>query len=119
MLVVYDSLTGLTKKTAFSLCENALSVKEVTQIQEPCLLITRSTGFGNIPNSTLAFIEKNKPFIKGVAVSGNTNWGSNYGAAGDKIQAQFNIPLVLKFEACGLSKDIEFIKNWIKENNNE
>lgn len=119
MLIVYDSLTGLSKKTALLLDKNALSVKEITTINQDCLLITRSIGFGNVPVTTLEFVRKNLPYIKGVAVSGNKNWGTNYGAAGDKIQEEFGIPLVLKFEAFGMKEDIEYLKKWIGENCNE
>lgn len=119
MLIVYDSLTGLSKKTALLLDKNALSVKEITVIDKPCLLITRSIGFGNVPISTMEFISKNLSYIKGVAVSGNKNWGTNYGAAGDKIQEQFNIPLILKFEALGMKEDIEYLRKWIGENSDE
>ncbi len=119
MLVVYDSLTGLVKKTAMKLSDNIKSVKEVQYIAEPCLLLTRSIGFGNIPDTTRKFIEDNQSFVKAVAVSGNKNWGTNYGAAGDKIQAEYHIPLILKFEAVGLKEDIELLKRWIKENSHE
>lgn len=119
MQIYYDSLTGLSKKMALLLSENAISVKEVVQVTHPCLLITRSIGFGQIPDSTRTFIENNRLWIKAVAVSGNKNWGQNYGAAGDKIQTEYGIPLILKFEAMGLKEDLHFLKNWIKENDNE
>lgn len=116
MLVIYDSLTGQSKKLALSVDENAISIKDVDEIHEPCLLITRSIGFGNITNSTREFVERNFAKIKGIAVSGNRNWGSNYGAAGDKLAKEYGLNLILKFEASGMLEDVELLKRWVEEN---
>jgi protein involved in ribonucleotide reduction len=43
-------------------------------------------------------------------VSGNRNWGKNYGAAGDKIQLQYQVPLILKFEGLGFPHEVEQVK---------
>lgn len=115
MYVIYDSLTGQTKKMALSVDKNAINIKQVQDIDGDCLLITRSVGFGQITKSARKFVERYQDKIKGVAVSGNRNWGSNYGAAGDKLAEEFDLNLILKFEASGMKEDVEFLKNWIIE----
>jgi ribonucleoside-diphosphate reductase protein NrdI len=112
--IVYDSLTGLSKKFAIKLNEEAKSVEEFNESGYKVFLVTRTEGFGNIPKTTLDFVENYKDLIIGTAVSGNMNWGSNYGAAGNKIRETYNIPLIRKFEASGLKEDVKFVKDYIE-----
>ena len=48
-------------------------------------------------------------------MSGNRNWGTNYGAAGDKIEAIYRIPLICKFEGSGMNHDKEIVKEWLNK----
>ncbi len=116
MLVVYDSLTGqghrFAEKLGFELADINLGIPAHSG---KLFLITRSFNFGEVPETTLDFIEDYRDEIAGVAVSGNRNWGTNFGAAGDKIEKQFQIPLVLKFEGSGFSKDVEYVRAWIMQ----
>ncbi|MGL9687456.1 MAG: class Ib ribonucleoside-diphosphate reductase assembly flavoprotein NrdI [Candidatus Phytoplasma sp. TWB_XP] len=43
-------------------------------------------------------------------MSGNKNWGKNYGKAGDTIASTYNVPLVLKFEDSGMPEERAFLK---------
>ncbi|WP_331836835.1 class Ib ribonucleoside-diphosphate reductase assembly flavoprotein NrdI [Erysipelothrix piscisicarius] len=54
-------------------------------------------------------MEQEAAKVVGVAVGGNRNWGTNFGAAGDKIHDEYNIELVLKFEGSGFTKDVEIV----------
>jgi ribonucleoside-diphosphate reductase protein NrdI len=114
MTIVVDSITGQGKKFAHKL---GYPVVEITNLHElpppPYFLITRSVNFGEIPQSTTHFLTLHAKNTRGVAVSGNRNWGKNYGAAGDKIALLYGIPLVLKFEGVGFSKEIEYVKAWL------
>lgn len=75
-------------------------------------LITYTTGFGEVPPSTLRFLEENSSLIKSVTSSGNRNWGPNFGMAATKIAAQFNLPVLMQFELSGTGADIKkFIDN--------
>ena len=79
---------------------------------EPGHLITYTTGFGDIPLSTLHFLREHKDMVKSISCSGNRNWGPNYGLAAAKISGQFNLPVLMRFELSGTMADIQqFIDN--------
>ncbi len=120
MLVIFDSLTGQTKRFAGNLGFDSLHVKLYEGIpDDDIFLITRSINFGLIPDTTKEFLDKYKDRVVGCAVSGNKNWGTNYGKAGDRIAETYGIPLVLKFEGSGFKSDIEAVRNWIRQKEEE
>ena len=114
MLIVYASKTGnverFVQKLGFSRLRLMSGEEEVA---EPCLLLTYTTGFGQVPPEVLRFVEHNRPHIRGVAVSGNRNWGSNFARAGDVIAERFGLVVVHKFELAGTSKDVAIVKEVI------
>jgi len=114
MVIIYDSLTGQAKKLADKLGYPVYDIKsyDINAIDR-VFLITRSFNFGEITEETKAFLDDHHQKVIGVAVSGNRNWGKNYGAAGVKIESLYQIPLVLKFEASGFPEDVSQIKSWI------
>jgi len=114
MVVIYDSLTGQAKRFAEKLNMTTHDINTYDNPEEEeILLVTRTFNFGEIPKPTEVFLEKHRSRVKGVCVSGNRNWGKNYGAAGDKIAAQYNIPLILKFESSGFDRDVHIVKQWL------
>ncbi len=92
-----------------------IGVDEIPFEEGEFLLITRSFNFGEIPISTIEVLRKHYQQCIGVAVSGNKNWGTNYGAAGDKISQIYGIPLVHKFEGVGFPQDIQIVKSYLRE----
>ncbi|WP_341266569.1 class 1b ribonucleoside-diphosphate reductase subunit alpha [Candidatus Phytoplasma fraxini] len=86
---------------------------------EKIFLVTKTVKFGQISENTENFLKKNASSVIGVAVSGNRNYGKNFGKAGHLIAEKFNIPLVLKFEGKGFKEDIEYLKKWLKEKKTE
>lgn len=78
-------------------------------------LITYTTNFGEVPRTTFRFMESCGEKIKSVSSSGNMNWGQSFGLAADKIAAQYQIPLLLKFELSGLPQDVDKLINRIEE----
>lgn len=118
MLVVYDSLTGMGKSFANSLGYPTKEIQKVNEndLDNGCFLITRSMGFGNIPDSTLDFLDDfaEEFEVIGVAVTGSLNWGASYGGAGRKIEAIYDIPLVHKFEGRGYPKDKQLVLEYIR-----
>lgn len=119
MIIAYDSLTGMGKKVAEKLQRPNYSVTDFPDTNEQILLLTRSFNFGEITEQARAFLQVWQNQVVGVAVSGNRNWGANYGAAGDKIQKEYNIPLILKYEGLGFPKDIAYLKQWITDQEKE
>ena len=115
MIIIYDSLTGQAKKLADKLGYTVYNINAYDKkVIDKVFLITRSYNFGEITLETKAFLEQYHHLVIGVAVSGNKNWGKNFGAAGDKIEKIYEIPLVLKFESSGFPEDVSIIKKWIQ-----
>ena len=55
--------------------------------------------------------ENNRSLAKGVIASGNTNFGSAYGIAGDLISAKLKIPFLYRFELLGLPWDVSAVED--------
>lgn len=105
MLIVYDSLTGNVQRFINSLEIRCIKIHDGLLTKEPFILVTYSTGFGQIPKSTAEFLKLNSNYLKGVAVSGNKNWGEFYGKSGETISNYYNVPLLMKFEMSGTKKE--------------
>jgi protein involved in ribonucleotide reduction len=104
MLIFYDSLSGNVKRFINKLSYKSLRVRD-EDITEPYILVTYTIGFGDIPQTTKRFLERNHHNLVAVASSGNKNWGDNFGKAADKIAQKYNVPIILKFELSGTAHD--------------
>lgn len=115
IVIVVDSMTGQGKRFAEKLGYPVFDIKTYPgDANHKIFLITRSVNFGEITVETKALITRYQPQIFGVAVSGNRNWGKNYGAAGDKIKSEYGIPLILKFEGLGFPHEIAMVKTFLQ-----
>ncbi|WP_442604212.1 class Ib ribonucleoside-diphosphate reductase assembly flavoprotein NrdI [Paenibacillus sp. KN14-4R] len=110
MLIAYDSKTGNVKRFVNKLDIESVQVSPELDIEEPFILVTYTTGFGQAPKSTMDFLAAKGHLLRGVATSGNMNWGSRYGLAADHISEKFDVPLLMKFELSGTNKDVERFK---------
>ncbi|MET3209648.1 UNVERIFIED_CONTAM: protein involved in ribonucleotide reduction [Paenibacillus sp. PvR008] len=114
MLIVYDSLTGNVQRFVDKLRMRNIKINDGLLVDEPFVLITYTTGFGEVPKRVAEFIRNNEYFMKGVVSSGNRNWGLKFGRAADIISHEYYIPLIHKFELSGNQLDIEIINERIK-----
>ncbi|MGM9988467.1 MAG: class Ib ribonucleoside-diphosphate reductase assembly flavoprotein NrdI [Bacillaceae bacterium] len=111
MLIIYDTMTGNVERFVNKLKYNNVNkLSNNLVINEPFCLITYTIGFGEVPESTKAFLDINSNYLKGVASSGNKVWGNNFARAGDIISKHYNVPLLLKFELGGNELDVEKFK---------
>ncbi|MGG3672224.1 class Ib ribonucleoside-diphosphate reductase assembly flavoprotein NrdI [Bacillus nitratireducens] len=115
MLVAYDSMTGNVKRFIQKLNMPTVQIDEDLVIDEDFILITYTTGFGNVPERVLDFLERNNEKLKGVSASGNRNWGDMFGASADKISTKYEVPIVSKFELSGTNNDVEYFKESVRE----
>ncbi|MFS0728061.1 class Ib ribonucleoside-diphosphate reductase assembly flavoprotein NrdI [Paenibacillus sp. 1P07SE] len=106
MLIAYDSKTGNVKRFINRLNLRAVQIEEQMTIDEPFLLVTYTTGFGQIPERVSAFLKRNFHLMRGVAASGNRNWGANFARSADLIAQQYRVPIIGKFELSGTRQDI-------------
>lgn len=119
MVVIYDSLTGQSKRFATKISHRIEDVNRyIPDPTDEVLLVTRTFRFGEVPEPTKRFLERFAKQVVAVCVSGNKNWGASYGVAGDKIQAEYGIPLIHKFEASGFDTDVNIVKQWINNYQN-
>ncbi|ASN68068.1 hypothetical protein 8F11_33 [uncultured Caudovirales phage] len=110
MKVYYASMTGNVRRFIAKTGVDAINIKGAPIPTEPFVLVTYTFGFGDIPAEVDAWLTHNYKLLRGVAVSGNRNWGDNYGLAGDKISHKYGVPLILKFEQAGTPEDIRLFK---------
>ena len=112
--IYYDSKTGNVERFMQKIAEltgwTTHKVQPGMAVEQAGHLVTFTTRFGEIPETTRNFLQQASPYILSVSSSGNRNWGQNFAVAGDKIAAEYGIPLALKFELSGTNEDInEFI----------
>uniref|UniRef100_A0AB39C7D4 Ribonucleotide reductase n=1 Tax=Bacillus phage KoopaTroopa TaxID=3234046 RepID=A0AB39C7D4_9CAUD len=108
-IVVFDSFTGNVKRFIEKTGLKAVQIKEGLIVREPFVLVTYTTGFGKVSESTAKFLNRgNFMNMKAVASSGNMNWGIDlFAKSGDIISQKYNVPLLLKFENDGMKSDVE------------
>jgi len=114
--IYYDSKTGNVERFVKRLKEhrnwNIRKIDDAFQPTHPGHLITYTTGIGEVPLSTLRFLQSNSQFVETVTSSGNKNWGSNFALAATKISKEFKLPVLMQFELSGTMADLQkFIDN--------
>lgn len=107
MLIVYDSKTGNVKRFIAKLQLPAVQIEDRMTIDEPYVLVTYTTGFGEIPKRVSTFLQDNAKHLHGVSASGNRNWGERFALSADLIAEQYKVPVISKFELSGTKTDVE------------
>lgn len=112
--IVVDSMTGLGKKFALKLMRDVFDIVQLPlTLDAPIILVTRSVNLGEIPQTTTDFLMRHASKVVGVVVGGNRSWGKTFGAAGDKIETIYHIPLIEKFEGVGFPHQVKKVIEWI------
>ena len=118
MFVYYDSKTGNVQRFIDKIKKERpewsfVKISGDMEISENGHLVTFTTNFGEIPDTTEKFLENenNRKYIKSVSSSGNMNWGTLFGKAADKIEETYDIPVLMKFELSGTHIQVEYFIN--------
>ncbi|WKB37352.1 class Ib ribonucleoside-diphosphate reductase assembly flavoprotein NrdI [Terrilactibacillus sp. S3-3] len=113
MLLLYETMTGNVKRflEKVGLHEH---ITEKPFVNEPFILVTNTIGFGESPESVKVFLRQNGRHLAGVAASGNRNWGKNFAHAADVIAAEFQVPILYKFELGGTAEDVTNFRERVK-----
>lgn len=115
MLIVYDTKTGNVSRFIKKLnYDNVVKISNDLEVTEPFVLVTYTTGMGQIPSTTYDFLLKNHSYLKGVAASGNKVWGDNFAKSADIISHQYSVPLIHQFELAGMASDISYFLNQVQ-----
>ncbi|ALC06657.1 Protein NrdI [Corynebacterium deserti GIMN1.010] len=101
--------------------------EEPLEINEPYVLVTPTYGGGvsitgensrPVPPQVIRFLndEHNRSFIRAVVAGGNSNFGSDFGLAGDIISKKCKVPYVYRFELMGNEEDVEILRGGLLHN---
>ncbi len=76
----------------------------------------RATG-GFVPKQVVKFLnnEHNRSLIRAVIAAGNTNFGAEFGHAGDIISAKCRVPYLYRFELMGTVEDVDRVRSGLGE----
>ena len=121
MFVYYDSKTGNVQRFIDKIKKERpewsfVKISGDMEISENGHLVTFTTNFGEIPNTTDKFLanKNNRQYIESVCSSGNMNWGTLFGKAADKIEETYSIPVLMKFELSGTHVQVEYFINSVE-----
>ena len=121
MFVYYDSKTGNVQRFIDKIKKEKpewsfVKISGDMEISENGHLVTFTTNFGEIPDTTEKFLENenNRKCIKSISSSGNMNWGTLFGKAADNIEEKYGIPVLMKFELSGTHVQVEYFINSIE-----
>lgn len=123
MYIYYDSKTGNVERFVQKMKKlrpewNYVKIDPYLQIENEGHFLTFTTKIGQIPETTFNFLKngKNKEYLKSVSSSGNRNWGVHFAEAANKIEKEYNIPLLMKFELSGTNTEVENYINYLENN---
>src|SRR3546814_14356229 len=95
--IYYDSKTGnverFMQKVAAATGWETKKIQPDTPAVHEGHLVTFTTRFGEIPETTKSFLQQASPYILSVSSSGNRNWGQNFAVAGNKIATEYGIQI--------------------------
>lgn len=127
MLVVYfSSATGNTKRFVEKLGLPSARIPlyrkdEPLIVNEPYCLVCPTYGGGAsinhqnsrpVPPQVIRFLnnEHNRSLIRCVISGGNSNFGPDFGKAGDVISAKCKVPYVYRYELLGNDEDVRLCR---------
>lgn len=133
MLVVYfssvtDNTHRFVQKLDLPNVRIPLRLKdEPLIVNEPYVLVCPTYGGGvsltgensrPVPRQVIRFLnnEHNRSFIRAVVAGGNSNFGADFGKAGEVISAKCKVPYVYRFEMMGNEDDVRICRGGLVQN---
>lgn len=92
------------------------------RVEEPYVLVLPTYGGGRatadvdaggyVPKQVIAFLndEHNRSLLRGVIAAGNTNFGAEFGYAGDVVSRKCSVPYLYRFELMGTDDDVQAVR---------
>lgn len=118
-VVFYSTASQNTRRFVerLGLCHTCIQADGSTDepVDEPYVLVF-PTYNGRVVSPVTRFLDNpaNAALMRGVAVSGSTNFGADYGAAGRIIASRHDVPLLHTFEMFGLPEDRAILHHEMK-----
>jgi protein involved in ribonucleotide reduction len=74
-------------------------------------------GGGYVPKQVIAFLndEHNRALLRGVIAAGNTNFGAEFGYAGEVVARKCGVPYLYRFELMGTDEDVQAVRAGLAE----
>ena len=133
MLVVYfSSVTENTRRFVEKLDLPNVRIplyrnEEPLIVNEPYVLVCPTYGGGAsmahqnsrpVPVQVIRFLnnEHNRSLIRAVVAGGNSNFGRDFGLAGEIISQKCSVPYVYRFELMGNSEDVRILREGLLTN---
>jgi protein involved in ribonucleotide reduction len=117
LIIVFDSKTGNNRRFVDKLGYEEKDIIQVVpglHVFEPFILLTYTTGYGQVPATTLDFLKSNHQNLQGVAASGNKVWGQYFARSADEISNAYGVPILHKWEMSGMPEDVETFKERVQ-----
>lgn len=131
MLIVYfSSVTENTHRfvTKLGLPAQRIPLRRTDpplEVREPYVLVCPTYGGGAsishensrpVPIQVIKFLNDphNRSLIRAVIASGNSNFGTDFGKAGDVISAKCHVPYVYRFELLGTEDDVAAVRSGLR-----
>ncbi|MDT5150476.1 MAG: protein involved in ribonucleotide reduction [Mycobacterium sp.] len=124
-LVYFSSVSENTRRFVEKLDLPAIRIplRERIEVAEPYVLVLPTYGGGHangpdpgqkglaggyVPKQVIAFLnnEHNRSLLRGVIAAGNTNFGAEFGYAGDVVSRKCGVPYLYRFELMGTTDDV-------------
>lgn len=109
--IYYDSKTGNVERFIRKVVEitgwTVIKIQPGMPVENRGHLVTFTTRFGEIPETTRSFLQYASPYLHSVSASGNRNWGKNFAVAADEISSVYGLGMALKFELSGTQEDVK------------
>ncbi len=109
MTIVYFSKTNNTKRLIRKLDQHIypqILGNSNLIVEDDIILLTYTSGLGQIPKEVEIFCNNNLSRIKYVIASGNRNFGKLFAASGEQIEQRFGAKLIYKYELSGTQNDL-------------
>lgn len=132
LVVYYSSATGNTHRFVkkLSLPSKRIPMRKTDPeliVDEPYVLVCPTYGGGAsishqntrpVPTQVIHFLnnEHNRSLIRAVIAGGNSNFGTDFGKAGDVIAAKCKVPYVYRFELLGTQEDVAIVRAGLIDN---
>jgi protein involved in ribonucleotide reduction len=120
MIIVYYSFTNQVRDFVSEIDKyEVYHIDDYVKELGEYILITPTHGFGDIPEKVQEFLtrDSNHENMVGVCASGRSIWKlrGTYCKSADVIHDKYGVPILLKFEMKGTSKDRETLFERIEQ----
>lgn len=126
LVVYFSSVSNNTHRFVEKLDARAVRLplrtgEEPPELTEPFVLVLptygRPDGSGSVPPQVVRFLnrEANRRQLRGVIGAGNTNFGSAFCLAADKVAAKCDVPVLYKFELMGTPEDARTVNQGLEQ----